>query len=494
MQIVEKKAEGLSRTFGVLVTAADIAGRLDKKIAEIAPQVQLKGFRKGKVPASHVRKMFGQSIMGDLVNDLVQEGVNKAVEQNAIRPASSPEIAALENVEAVLKGGADLAFDVAVEAMPEFEPMDVRSISIVKPVAEVTDEEIDTRLATLAEGNKTYTPKKGKAAKDDSVTMNFVGKVDGVAFDGGTAEGATVVIGSGQLIPGFEDQLIGAKAGDERLVKVTFPAEYGAANLAGKDATFDVTVTEVQAPGKTVLDDEFAKRLGLSTMDALREAVKSQIANELSGLSRAKAKRSLLDALDNAHVIDLPAKMVAAEFDAIWGAVQQDREAGNVDPDDEGKSDDELKVEYRGIAERRVRLGLVLAEIGRRNNVEVRDEEVARAINMEAMRYPGQEKQIIDFYRQNPNAMAQVRAPLYEEKVVDFVLELAKIETVTVSRAALEADDDTPVVEEKPAKKPAAKKTSKKAEADAEAPSAEAEAKPAKKPAAKKAAKKADAE
>lgn len=487
MQIVEKAAEGLSRTYGVTIAQADLASRLDAKLLEIAPQVNIKGFRKGKVPVAHVRRMYGKSIMGDLVNELVQEGVDKAVNDNGVRPASQPEVRGFESVGAVVDGKADLTFEVELDIMPTFEPVDIKTLKLERPVSPATDAEVDEALAEIAKQAQSFEPKDGAADDGDQVVCDFVGKIDGVEFSGGKAEGATVVIGSGSYIPGFEEQLKGVKAGEERVLNVTFPAEYQVGDLAGKDATFDTKVSEVKAPVETKIDDDLAKNVGLSDLEALKDAIRKNIETELAKLSRQKAKRALLDALDAVHSFDLPQKMLAAEFDAIWNQVTSDREAGNADPEDEGKSDDDLKAEYRKIAERRVRLGLVLAEVGRVNGVEVKDEEVGRAIQAEAMRFPGQEKQVFDFFQKNPQAVASIRAPLYEEKVVDFVLEMAEVTNVTVSRAALEAEDGVePAAPSADSDKPA-KKTAKAKKADGDDAAADAGA-TAEKP--KKAAKK----
>jgi trigger factor len=338
-------------------------------------------------------------------------------------------------------------------------------LNVTRPVAKATDAEVNEALGEIAKQSQSYEAKKGKAANGDQVVCDFEGKIDGVPFDGGKAEGATVVLGSNSYIPGFEEQLVGVKAGDNKVLNVTFPAEYGVATLAGKDATFEVSVTEVKGAKDTAIDDELAKSIGLSDLATLTDAVRKNIEDQMGQLSRQKAKRSLLDALDETHSFDLPPKMVAAEFEAIWAQVQQDKEAGNEDPEDAGKSEDDLKAEYTKIAQRRVRLGLVLAEVGRINGVEVKDEEVGRAIQQEAMRFPGQEKQVYDFFQKNPNAVASLRAPLYEEKVVDFMLQLANVTDVTVTREQLEAEDDeAPVVEATPAKKAPAKAKAKKTE------------------------------
>jgi trigger factor len=490
MQITEKSAEGLARVYGVTISSADLGQRLDAKVREVAPQVNIKGFRPGKVPVAHVKRMYGKSIMSDMLNELVQEGVDKAVNDNKVRPASQPQVTGLDNLNDVMDLKADLAFNVELDILPEFETMDIKTLELTRPVAEVPDADLEIALAEIAKQSQSFETKKGKAATGDAVICNFVGKIDGEAFEGGTANDATVVLGSGNYIPGFEDQLIGVKAGDERVLNVSFPEEYGVATLAGKAATFDVTVTEVQKAVETPIDDELAKKIGLSDLDALKDALRSNMGSELANLSRQKVKRSLLDALDANHSFDLPAKMVAAEFDAIWAQVKRDEEAGNTDPDDAGKTEDELKAEYRAIAERRVRLGLVLAEIGRTSGVEVKDEEVGRAIQAEAMRFPGQEQAVYQFYQKNPQMVQQLRAPIFEEKVVDFILEMATVTNVTVSREELEAEDDVPAApkaEAKPAKKKAAK-----AKADDAPAEASVEAAPKKKPAPKKKAASAD--
>jgi trigger factor len=465
MQIVEKSAEGLARVYSVTIPAADIAARTDAKIKELAPQLSIKGFRKGKVPIVHVQRMYGKSIMGDLLNELVQEGINSASNHNGARAASQADIKNIDNLASVMDGRADLVFDVELDIMPDFIPAEMTTLSVTRPIAHATDAEIDAALAEIAKQAQSFEPKTGEAETGDQVICDFVGKLDGVEFEGGKGEGATVVLGSNSFIPGFEDQLIGVKAGEERVLNVTFPADYGVETLAGQAATFDVNVTEVKGPIETKIDDELAKNIGLSDLATLKDAIKRNIESQFAQMSRQKAKRSLLDALDETHSFDLPPKMMAAEFEAIWAQVQQDKEAGNEDPEDAGKSEDELKAEYTKIAERRVRLGLVLAEIGRVSGVEVKDEEVARAIQQEATRYPGQEKQVYDFFQKNPNAVASLRAPLYEEKVVDFMLQMANVTEIVVTREELENEDETsPVVEAEAVKKASSKSKAKKAE------------------------------
>lgn len=487
MQVNEKAAEGLSRTLEVVIPSKDLQARLDAKIEEIRPQVRLKGFRPGKVPANHIRKVFGESILGDLLNDeLLPQSIDSALKERSMEPASQPQIE-LKSEPKELIGGADFAFEIRVDVMPEFTPPEPKSLTIQRPVADIADQQIDDALAELAKESRAFEEKKGKTAKaedGDAVVVDFLGKIDGEAFEGGSAEDARVVIGDGAFIPGFEEQLKGVKKGDEIELKVTFPDEYQAKHLAGKQAVFETKVKAIEAPAESKIDDELAKRLGLESLDQLKDALKQRFEREHAGQSRMRAKRALLDALDDGQKFDLPPTMVDQEFDNIWREVSHAMEHGHLDDEDKDKSEDELKSEYRTIAERRVRLGLVLAKIGQGSNVEVTQEELARAINQEAQRYPGQEQQVVEFYQKNPNAVAQIRAPLYEEKVVDYVLELATVEDVPVSREALFSDEDDIL---SGAKKPA-KKTTKKAPAK----KAAAKKAPAKKAPAKKAAAKSD--
>ncbi|WOR16411.1 trigger factor [Hyphomonas sp. FCG-A18] len=436
--------EGLSRMYEVSVPAADIQKRLDERIEEIRPQMNLKGFRPGKVPASHVKKMFGKSIMGEVVQALVEETSQKAIADAEVRPAGQPEMEMESDMEAVLEGKADLAYKMHVDIMPEFEPTDIKKLKVTKPVAEISDEEIEERLGQIAESNQQYDKraKTAKARDKDAVVMDFVGKTDGEAFEGGAAENHTLVLGSGSFIPGFEDQLVGAKAGDELEVNVTFPEDYQADHLAGKEAVFEVKVHEVRAPKTPEVDEDFAKGLGLESLDKLKEIVTQQIQSEFDGASRAKAKRALLDLLDEKHDFDLPPKMVDQEFDQIWQQLQTEMDAGRTAEEDKDKSEDELKEEYRKIAERRVRLGLVLAEIGREAEITIAENEVQQALINEARNFPGQERQVIEFFQQNPNAMAQLRAPIYEDKVVDHIMDVAKVEEKTVSKDELLKEDE----------------------------------------------------
>ncbi len=447
MQIVEKSGEGLSRVYGVTVPAGELAKRLDARIAEIAPQMNLKGFRKGKVPAAHVKRVHGKALMAEVIEQALNETTQKVLDDNKLRPASQPDLKPESDMEKVMAGGADLSYELSLELMPDFEPIDIAAIKLTRPVYSPTEKEVDEALADLAKQARTFAPRTGKSlkAKDgDQVLIDFVGSVDGVEFPGGKGEGFELTLGSGQFIPGFEGQLVGAKPGDDVTVKVTFPTPYQSEDLAGKDAEFAVKVHEVRAPVDAEPDDELAKRLGLSDLATLRETLSKNLQQGYDNQSRFKLKRALLDELDKGHTFDLPPKMVDAEFAGIWQQVEQDKAAGNLPPEDLEKSDDQLKEEYRRIAGRRVRLGLVLAEIGRRENVQVTDQELMQAMQREAMQYGQQAQQVFEFFRSNPNAQAQLRAPLYEDKVVELIFGKAAIKDKKVSKKEIEAEDDLP--------------------------------------------------
>ena len=447
MQIVEKSVEGLSRVYGVTVPAALLAEKVEARIAEITPTLNLKGFRPGKVPTGHVRRLFGKSLMSEIVEQTINETTQKVLSDNNLRPAGEPDLRPEGDIQDVFEGRSDLAYEIALEVIPEFEPADFSEISLKRPIYEPTEEEVDAAVAELAESSKTYEPRKGKTVKSkdgDQLLIDFVGRVDGEAFEGGGAEDATLTLGSGQFIPGFEEQLVGAKPGDEVLVKVTFPAEYQAAQLAGKDAEFTVQVKEVRAPKASKVDDALAERLGIENLEKLKELLRSNLQSQFAGATRFKLKRALLDILDERHDFLLPPRMVEAEFSQIWEQVQQDKTSGGLPPEDADKTDAQLEVEYRKIAERRVRLGLVLAEVGRINNVQVTEQELAEAMRAEAMRYGPQAQQIFDFLRQNPSAQSQIRAPIFEEKVVDLIVSRAKVEDEKVSKEDLLREDDMP--------------------------------------------------
>jgi trigger factor len=499
LQIVEKSGEGLSRVYGVTVPAQDLSQKLEAKIREISPQLRLKGFRPGKVPAAHVKRMYGKDLMKEIVQEALNESSQKALDQSKVRPAGQPELDLDEStIEQVIAGTADLSYEVKVDVMPDFQPVDVSTLSLKRPVYEPSDADVAEALDEIAGSNQTYESKPGDApaaGDGDMVVADFVGRIGGDAFEGGSMEDAEIVLGSGRFIPGFEEQLKGAKKGETRTITVTFPEDYQAAQLAGKAAEFEVVVKDVRTAKAGELDDAFAQRLGLPDLNALNEAIRGQLAQQYAGAARFKLKRALLDELDKRHDFPLPPRMVEAEAEGIWRQVKADMDAGRLSDEDQGKSEEQLKSEYRKIAERRVRLGLVLAEIGRANEVNVTDAELNQAVMAEARRYQGQEREVFEFYRQNPQAAAQLRAPVYEDKVVELIFGKAQVEDQPVSKEELMAEDDLPEgysegasdAEAKPAKKAAAKKTAAKKASSDEAP---AEKAPAKKTAKKAAAKK----
>ena len=491
MNVTEKNSEGLSRTFEVTIPSKDLQARLNAKIEEIRPEVRLKGFRPGKVPATHIRKVYGESILGDVLDEMLPETVKSVMEERNLEAASQPKLDVKTDPKSAMNG-ADFELEIQVEIMPSFDAIDPAKLKLTRPVAEVGKDQIDEALENLAKESKSYkekTAKTAKAAEGDVVVIDFVGKIDGEAFEGGAATDSRVAIGDGAFIPGFEEQLVGAKKGDDRQLKVTFPDNYGAEHLAGKEAVFDVTVKSIEAPTETKINDDLAKNFGLESLDSLKDALKSRFEKEHGGQSRLKVKRDLLDQLDANHSFDLPPGMVEQEFESIWREVSNAIENDQLEEDDKGKSEDDLRAEYRTIAERRVRLGLVLAKIGQASKVEVSQEEVARAINAEAGKYPGQEKQVVEYFQKNPNAVAQMRAPIYEEKVVDYILELASVKDTKVSRDDLFKDDDEAAAKKSSAKKaPAKKAAAKKAPAKKSTAKAEAKTPAAKKPATKKAA------
>jgi trigger factor len=484
IQIVEKSGDGLSRVFGVTVSVKELSQRVEARIAEISPQMSLKGFRPGKVPPAHVKRLYGKSIMGEVVEQTVNESTQKAIDDAKVRPATQPEMKLESDMDKVLAGQQDLAYEIQLEVMPEFKPIDPASVELTRPVYQASDAEVDEAVAELAKQQRAYEPKTGKSVKaedGDMAVIDFVGRVDGEAFEGGSGEDTQLVLGSGQFIPGFEEQLVGAKVGDVVTVKVTFPADYGAAHLAGKAAEFETTVKDIRAPADSKVDEDFAQKLGMPSLDALKTAVRGQVEQTYANQSRFKLKRALLDVLDTGHAFPLPPRMVEAEFASIWAQVEQDKAQGNLPDEDAGKPDEELQADYRKIAERRVRLGLVLAEIGSLNNVSISDEEMTNAARQEAMRYGPQAQEVFDYLRRTPAAQAQLRAPLYEDKVVDLIFRVAKVTDKPVSKDELMADDELPEgygsEETKPAKKVAAPK---KAKAEEPAAEAKAEAKPKK--------------
>ncbi|HTP77966.1 MAG TPA: trigger factor [Rhizomicrobium sp.] len=444
MQITSTVSEGLRREFKVVIPQDDLSDRLTGKLAEMQPRLHLKGFRPGKAPVSFLKKTYGKSMMNEIVEAAVNESSQKAIADNSLKPATPPKVDLVSEYQQVVDGKSDLEFTVKVDLMPEFELADVSKLKVERLVSDVQDADVDDALNRLAEQAKTYSPREEGAAseKGDVVVINFVGKVDGVEFPGGKAEDFQLNLGSGQLIPGFEDQLTRTKAGEAREVKVTFPADYPEASLAGKDAVFDVTVKEVKRPDPVSIDAELAKKMGFDDLGTLKDRVREQLKSDFGRASRLHMKRRILDALDSSHSFELPPAMVESEFDGIWKQVEAELKREGKSAEDEGKSEDELKKEYRQIAERRVRLGLVLARVGEQNGITVAQDEVQRAIMARARQFPGQEQQVFNFYSNNPQAAAEIRAPIFEDKVVDFIAELAQVTDKPVDRETLFMDPD----------------------------------------------------
>jgi trigger factor len=491
MQVIQKSGEGLSRVYGVKIGADELGAKLDAKIAEIAPRLNLRGFRPGKVPMAHVRRIYGKALMGELVEQTLNESSQKVLDDNGLRVAAQPDLTPQSDMDQVIAGKQDLDYEMNVEVMPDFEPMDVAALKLERLVYSPAESEVAEALADLAKQSRTYEERTGKSVKardGDQLVIDFVGRIDGEAFEGGTAEDAELVIGSGQFIPGFEEQLVGATVGAAPTVKVTFPDDYTVDRLRGKAAEFEVKVKAIRAPVEAAMDDALAERLGMGDLEALKNALKVNIESQYASTSRFKLKRALLDRLDAGHDFPLPPRMVEAEFSSIWQQVEADREKGELAPEDEGKSEETLRSEYRKIAERRVRLGLILAEIGRRSDVTVSEQELNEAMRQEALRYGAQAQQIFDMLRQNQGVQAQMRAPIYEEKVVDLILGRAQVADKPVSKDELMAEDELPEgYGEAPAKKPAkAAKASAKAKPKA---AKQAEPEPAAKPAPAKPAK-----
>ncbi len=497
MQVTETLSEGLKREIKVVIPAKDMESQMNERLVDAKDKVRLNGFRPGKVPIAHMRKIYGKSVMADMVNEFINQKPTEILSDRGEKSATRPQITMTEDeaeANEILDAKKDFEFSMSYEVIPDIEIGDISKLKLVRPMVEIDDKEVEEQVERVAESARTYETKKGKAADGDRVTMDYLGKIDGEAFDGGADNDANLVLGSGTFIPGFEDQLVGTKVGDETQVKVTFPEDYQAAHLAGKEAVFDVTVKEVAAPGELTIDDELAKTLGLESAERLRQVVREQIESQYGQFTRQKIKRQILDQLDEEYKVETPESLLEVEFNNIWGQITSDLEQAGKTFEDEDTTEDEAKEEYRKLAERRVRLGLVLSEIGEKAEVTVTDDEMQRAIYDQVRQHPGQEQQIMDYLKQTPEAVAQMRAPLFEEKVIDHIIAQADVTDKTVSKEELMADDEEEEVK-KPAKKKAAKKiTAKETKADAAEEGAEKKTAPKKKAAPKKAAKEDKAE
>jgi len=448
MQVTETASTGLRREYKVVVPSNELDAKVNERLVDLKGRVRIDGFRPGKVPVDHLKRVYGRSAMAEAIEAAVREGNAKIIADNKFRLAMEPKVTLPSEeaeVEQLILGKTDLAYTVAMEILAPIELTDFRAIELTKLTAEISQSEVDEALKRIADQNRPFADKgeNAKAAKDDRVTVSFVGKIDGNVFDGGSADDIAVPIGSGSFIPGFEDQLIGVATSDERLVKVTFPQNYLNSELAGKQAEFDVKVKSIETPKDVSIDDEFAKSLGMESLDKLKEAVRDRIKQEHERMTRQRMKRGLLDVLDERHHFELPSTLVDQEFENLWRVTTEQMKNEGKTFADENTTEDEAKADYRKIADRRVRLGLVLAEIGDKNNIKITDEEVTRAIVEQARQMPGREQQVWDYYRKNPNALAELRAPIFEEKIVDFLIALAKVTEKTVSRDELyKVEDD----------------------------------------------------
>lgn len=451
MQVTETLNEGLKRKLSVTIPAAALNERLGAKLEELKGQANIKGFRPGKVPLAHIKKMFGRSAMSEVMTDAINSTVSDTLDERKERAAAQPKVDLPDDqavINDVLDGKADLAFEVEYEVLPPVTLMKLDGVKLVKPVIDITDEEVTAEVNRVFAQNRGYTDKgdEGVVENGDRLGLSFVGKIKGKPFDGGTSDHAHLTVGSGEFIPGFEEQLIGMKKGETREIDVTFPKDYQSEELAGKKAQFEVTVLHVDGPNQGELDDEFAKRLGVENVQAMRDAVKTQMEAALASMSRQHMKRQILDALDDGHKFDVPAQLVDAEFNTIWQRVEHEVQSHGRSFEDEGTTEEVAREQYRKIAERRVRLGLVVAEIGNQNEVNVTEEEHQQALIAEVRRFPGQEQQVYDYYRKNPQALAGLRAPVFENKVVDFVAEKGDITEKKMTRDELakliQADED----------------------------------------------------
>jgi trigger factor len=437
MEIVQTATDGLKREFRVTVTASEIDRRVTEKLGSLGQKVRIPGFRPGKAPTALLRKQYGQSVLGEVLQETVSTATQQAVRDHQLRPALQPKVEVQKFEE-----GSDLECTLAIEVLPDIEVGEMSQIKIEKPVAEVPGQAVDDMLSNLMSQHKSFEKVDRAAAMGDAVAIDFAGSIDGALFEGGSAKDHVLELGSNSFIPGFEAQMVGAKAAEHRDVNVSFPADYGQAALAGKAAVFSVDIKEVRAPKAALADDEFAKQLGLENLAALRDAVKNQLEQSHSRLSRDRMKRNLMDQLAAAYTFPVPVSMVEMEYNHIWKELESHPGGVSAEGERAGMSEDELKADYQAIADRRVRLGLLLSELGKRHNVEVKPEEIQRAVIEQARRFPGQERAVIDHFQKNPEAMANLRAPIFEEKVVDLILSQAHVTERKVSREELMRDPD----------------------------------------------------
>ncbi|MEA2939672.1 MAG: trigger factor [Bradyrhizobium sp.] len=447
MQVTETLAEGLKHEFQINVPASDLDAKADARLVDLKDKVRLNGFRPGKVPVSHLKKVYGRSVMAETVEQTIRDTNTKIFTERGFRLATEPKVTMPTEekaVEDILTGKSDLNYTVSIEVVPSIQLADFKGFSVEKPVADVTDADVDEAIKRIADANRSYAAKGegAKAENGDRVTVSFKGSIDGTPFEGGTGDNIQVVIGSNTFIPGFEEQLLGMAAGEARTLKVSFPKNYTNLELAGKPAEFETTASLIEAPQDTEINDEFAKTLGMESLDKLKEAARARLTAEYASATRQRVKRMLLDRLDEAHRFEAPPSLVDEEFNLMWNSIRAEMESGGKTFADEDTTEEAAKEEYRKIADRRVRLGLVLSEIGEKNKITVTEDEVSRAVIERARSMPGREKEVWEYYQKNPNALAQLRAPIYEDKVVDFILELAQVTEKKVTREDLYKDDD----------------------------------------------------
>jgi trigger factor len=447
MQVTETLAEGLKHEFQISVPASDLDAKADVRLVELKDKVRLNGFRPGKVPVSHLKKVYGRSVMAETIDQTIRDTNSQIFTERGFRLATEPKVTMpteQKAVEDILTGKSDLTYTVSIEVVPTIALADFKSFTVEKPVVEVTGADVDEAIKRIADQNRSFAAKGdgAKAENGDRVTISFKGTIDGAPFDGGTGENIQVTIGSNTFIPGFEEQLLGIGAGETRVLKVSFPKNYASEKLAGQPAEFETTATLIEAPQETAINDEFAKTLGLESLDKLKEAARERLVAEFAGATRQRVKRMLLDRLDESHRFEAPPSLVEEEFNLMWNSIKAEMESGGKTFADEDTTEEAAREEYHKIADRRVRLGLVLSEIGEKNKITVTDDEVSRAVIERARQMPGHEKEVWDYYRNNNNALAQLRAPIYEDKVVDFILELANVTEKKVTREDLYKDDE----------------------------------------------------
>jgi trigger factor len=447
MQVTETLVEGLKHEFQISVPASDLDAKADARLVDLKHKVRLNGFRPGKVPVSHLKKVYGRSVMAETIDQTIRDTNSQIFTERGFRLATEPKITMpteQKAVEDILTGKSDLTYTVSIEVVPAIRLADFKSFDVEKPVADVTAADVDEAIKRIADQNRAFAAKAegAKAETGDRVTISFKGTINGTPFDGGTGENIQVTIGSNSFIPGFEEQLLGIATGETRTLKVAFPKNYASEKLAGQPAEFETTATLIEAPQDTRIDDEFAKTLGLESLDKLKEAARERLAAEFAGATRQRVKRMLLDRLDETHRFEAPPSLIEEEFNLMWNSIKAEMESSGKTFADEDTTEEAAKEEYRKIADRRVRLGLVLSEIGEKNKITVTDDEVSRAVIERARQMPGREKEVWDYYRNNANALAQLRAPIYEDKVVDFILELANVTEKKVTREDLYKDDE----------------------------------------------------